>query len=130
MVSDTVARQLRIRTEPFGILREQPVERYTLSNSRGLRVGLLTYGGIIQFIDVPDQHGVLANVTLGFAKLDDYIERSPYFGALIGRFANRITRGRFSLNGTTYELPVNNGPNSLHDGVDGFDKRVEQEASA
>jgi aldose 1-epimerase len=110
--------------EPFGDLRGQPVERYTLTGASGLRVRVLTYGGIIQSLEVPDRDGRLTNVTLGFASLSDYRERSPFFGALIGRFANRIARGRFTLDGHSYSLPINDGPNSLHGGSSGFDKRV------
>src|SRR5919202_1811668 len=115
-----------IQPEPFGSLGGQSVERYTLANASGMRVRVVTYGGIIQSVEVPDRHGRLANVTLGFATLDEYVSHSPstYFGAFIGRFANRIARGRFALDGVTYELPINNGPNSLHGGVVGFDRRV------
>src|SRR5918911_3606165 len=115
-----------IEPEPFGSLGGQPVERYTLANASGMRVRVLTYGGLLQSIEVPDREARLANVTLGFATLDEYVSHRPstYFGALIGRFANRIARGRFTLDGVTYELPINNGPNSLHGGTVGFDKRV------
>jgi aldose 1-epimerase len=116
-----------ITKEAFGALPDgTKVDRYTLTNSRGMRVRILTYGGILQTIEVPDRHGHLANVTLGFATLDGYLEsnNSPYFGALIGRYANRIANGTFQLNGTTYHLPINNPPNSLHGGTIGFDKHV------
>jgi aldose 1-epimerase len=116
-----------ITREPFGALPDGTrVDRYTLTNSRGMRVRILTYGGILQTIEVPDRHHRFANVTLGFATLDDYVRtgNSPYFGALIGRYANRIANGTFHLNGTTYHLPINNPPNSLHGGTVGFDKHV------
>jgi aldose 1-epimerase len=102
------------------------VDRYTLTNSSGMQVKIITYGGIVQSIRVPDRHGRMANVALGFATLDDYIStgNSPYFGALIGRYANRIAKGTFTLDGVTYHLPINNPPNSLHGGTVGFDKRV------
>jgi aldose 1-epimerase len=119
---------LTITQEPFGGLRGQPVERYTLANSSGMRVRILTYGGIIQSIEAPDRAARSANVSLGFADLDGYARHSTYFGALIGRFANRIARGCFTLDGVTYELPINDGPNSLHGGVEGFDTRVWQPA--
>ncbi len=112
--------------EPFGTARGQPVERFLLANERGLRVAILTYGGIVQSLEAPDRNGTLVNIVLGFNKLDDYVQRSPYFGALIGRFANRIAHARFSLDGNEYELPANQGPNSLHGGTEGFDKRVWQ----
>lgn len=99
------------------------VDRYTLSNGR-MRVRILTYGGILQTIEVPDRRGRLGNVTLGFDNLADYVARSPYFGCITGRYANRIALGRFTLDGTTYQLPINNDPNSLHGGDVGFDKHV------
>jgi aldose 1-epimerase len=111
--------------EPFG---EAPdgtdVERWTLTNGdTTLRV--LTYGGVIQTLEVPDADGEVENVVLGFADLDGYIsDDDPYFGSLIGRYGNRIADGRFELDGTTYQLPLNDGPNTLHGGPDGFDDRV------
>jgi aldose 1-epimerase len=113
-----------VTSEPFGEVDGQPVERYTLTNDTGMSVSILTYGGIVQSMTVPDRQGRLDNIVLGFNNLDDYIERSPYFGAIVGRYANRIAGGRFDLDGTTYQVPVNNGPNSLHGGVRGFDRRV------
>jgi aldose 1-epimerase len=117
-----------ITKAPFGTLPDgTAVDVYTLTNSRGMEVKILTYGGILQSIKVPDHHHHFANVTLGFATLDDYVAHNspgPYFGALIGRYANRIAKGTFQLNGTTYHLPINNPPNSLHGGTVGFDKHV------
>jgi aldose 1-epimerase len=116
-----------ITKELFGFTPDhQRVDRYTLTNSSGMQVRIITYGGIVQSIRVPDRHGRMANVALGFATLDDYIStgNSPYFGALIGRYANRIAKGTFTLDGVTYHLPINNPPNSLHGGTVGFDKRV------
>jgi aldose 1-epimerase len=112
--------------EPFGALADGTVvHRYTLDNGRGLVVRVLTYGGILQTIEVPDRDGRPANVALGFGDLDSYVhDNAPYFGALIGRYANRIAGGRFTLDGRDYALPVNNPPNSLHGGTEGFDKRV------
>jgi aldose 1-epimerase len=116
-----------ITKQPFGTVDGQPVDLYTLTNSRGMEIKIMTYGGIIQSIKVPDWSGQMANVALGFSTLDDYVnQNSPYFGALIGRYANRIAKGMFTLDGVTYQLPVNNGPNSLHGGLKGFDKRVWQ----
>jgi aldose 1-epimerase len=85
---------------------------------------VLSYGGIVQTLDVPDRRGRTANISLGFDNLDDYVAKSPYFGALIGRYGNRIAAGRFTLDGTAYQLPLNDGPNTLHGGDKGFDKRV------
>jgi aldose 1-epimerase len=101
-----------------------PVEIFTLRNDGGMEVNLLTYGGIIQSIKVPDKEGGLGDVVLGYDTLDGYLTNSPYFGALIGRYGNRIAKGHFSLDGQEYTLAVNNGVNSLHGGLKGFDKKV------
>jgi aldose 1-epimerase len=111
-------------SEPFGEVEGKPVERYTLTNANGMEVAILTYGGIIQSIRVPDRDGTMANVVLGFDNLDDYVAKSPYFGAIVGRYANRIAKGQFMLDGQTYQLALNNGPNSLHGGEKGFDKQI------
>jgi aldose 1-epimerase len=109
----------------FGSLADgTPVDIYTLTNSRGMEVKILTYGGILQSIKVPDRHARFTNVTLGFDNLADYVAKSPYFGCITGRYANRIAKGQFQLNGQTYQLPINNPPNSLHGGDVGFDKHV------
>jgi aldose 1-epimerase len=113
-----------ISVEPWGSTAEGQVLRYTLTNGRGMRVRILTYGGILQEIDVPDRHGHTANVALGFDNLADYVAKSPYFGCIIGRYGNRIALGRFTLDGHTYQLPINNPPNSLHGGTVGFDKHI------
>ncbi|NUR67534.1 MAG: galactose mutarotase [Streptomyces sp.] len=111
--------------ELFGTLPDgTPVHRWTLERS-GVRVRVLSYGGIVQSVEVPDRDGRTADVVLGFADLDGYLTHTgPYFGALIGRFANRIAGGRFPLDGVTYALALNPAPNSLHGGERGFDKRV------
>ena len=93
-------------------------------NARGLEVRAIPYGAIIVSIRVPDRRGDLADVVLGFDDLQGYLERSRYFGAVVGRYGNRIANGRFSLDGRTYQLATNNGPNHLHGGVRGFDKVV------
>jgi aldose 1-epimerase len=120
-----------ITKEPFGSVDGTVVDRYTLTNSRGMRVRILTYGGILQTVEVPDRRHRSTNVTLGFATLDEYVELNspfpaggPYFGCIVGRYGNRIAEGRFELNGQTYQLPINNDPNSLHGGIDGFDNKV------
>ena len=100
------------------------VDAYTLANARGLRARVLTDGGIIQSLSVPDAQGRPADVVLGFDDLAGYEAQSPYFGAIVGRYANRIAGGRFTLDGTTYRLATNNGPNHLHGGLRGFDKVV------
>ncbi|MEU3658684.1 aldose epimerase family protein [Streptomyces sp. NPDC032940] len=111
--------------ELFGTLSDgTPVHRWTLERA-GVRVRVLTYGGIVQSAEVPDRDGRTADVVLGFADLDGYVTHpEPYLGALVGRYANRIAGGRFPLDGRTYALALNNGPNSLHGGERGFDKRV------
>jgi aldose 1-epimerase len=114
-----------ISKEFFGRVDGKDVFRYTLTNTRGMEVKILTYGGIIQIVRVPDRRGHVANVTLGFRTLAEYVDHnSPYFGAIIGRYGNRIANGTFTLDGVTYHLPINNPPNSLHGGDKGFDKRV------
>jgi aldose 1-epimerase len=100
------------------------VEHYTLRNARGMEVSIITYGGIVTAIRVPDRSGKFSDVVLGFDSLAGYLNNPPYFGALIGRCANRIARGRFTLNGRTYQLAINNGSNSLHGGKVGFNQVV------
>ncbi|WP_073951972.1 aldose epimerase family protein [Streptomyces kebangsaanensis] len=110
--------------ELFGRLADgTKVHRWSLENG-GTRLKVLSYGGVVQSLEVPDRRGRHANVSLGFGALDDYVASSPYFGALIGRYGNRIGRGRFTLDGRTYQLSVNDGDNSLHGGAKGFDKHV------
>ncbi|HZG04917.1 MAG TPA: aldose epimerase family protein [Streptomyces sp.] len=112
------------RRARFGELADGTrVDIWTLACG-GIRLKVLSYGGIVQSLEVPDRHGRPANVSLGFADLESYVERSPYFGALIGRYGNRIANGRFTLDGRTYELPRNDNGHSLHGGDLGFDKRV------
>ena len=114
-----------ITKAPFGTANGQAVDIYTLTNSNRMEVKILTYGGILQSIRVPDRRNRFANVSLGFNNIGDYVAKSPFFGAIIGRYANRIAGGTFTLNNTTYHLPLNdNGVNSLHGGTVGFDKHV------
>jgi aldose 1-epimerase len=113
-----------ITKEFFGTTDGKRVDRYTLNNGRGLKVRILTYGGILQEIWVKDRKGRPGNVTLGFDNLADYVAKSPYFGCITGRYANRIAKGQFTLDGQSYQLAINNPPNSLHGGDKGFDKKV------
>jgi aldose 1-epimerase len=113
-----------ITKERWGSVGGQPVDLYTLTNSRRMRVRISDYGGIIQSIRTPDRRGRRANVTLGFDDVQDYVEDSPYFGCITGRYANRIAEGRFTLDGVTHQLAINNEPNTLHGGDVGFDKRI------
>jgi len=101
-----------------------PVDLYTLDSGKGLKAKIITYGGIITELETLDKAGKAANIVLGFDQLDSYFIPPPFFGALIGRYGNRIAKGKFTLDGKAYSLPVNNGPNSLHGGLKGFDKRV------
>lgn len=102
----------------------EAVEQYTLKIQGGSSVSILTYGGTITNIIVPDEHDHLADVVLGFDNLKQYETQSPYFGAIIGRVANRIAHGTFTLDGQTYHIPINDGPNALHGGKRGYDKRI------
>jgi aldose 1-epimerase len=110
---------------PFGKTADgKPVEIYTLTNANGVVVKAMTYGCIITSVQVPDRTGKLADVVLGYATLEGYLKDSPYFGAVVGRYGNRIAKGQFTLDGKTYKLATNNGPNHLHGGNKGFDKVV------
>lgn len=102
----------------------EPVEAYTLSNASGASVEAITYGGIVTSLRMLDRQGRLIDVVLGFASLAPYLERHPYFGAIVGRVAGRITAGCFTLDGCRYELARNDGPNHLHGGLAGFDQRL------
>jgi len=113
-----------VTSEPWGSTTEGNVERWTLNNGHGMTVKILTYGGIIQSLYVPDRSGHRANVALGFDNLPDYVAKSPYFGCITGRYANRIAKGQFSIDGNDYQLTINNDPNSLHGGTVGFDKHI------
>ncbi len=100
------------------------VDLYTCCNGNGMVVKVISLGATLVEVQAPDRHGHLANINLGFQRLADYEQRHPYFGSTVGRFANRIAHGVFSLDGTTYRLAVNNGPNHLHGGEIGFDRVV------
>lgn len=117
--------QAGIEKTEFGKLPDGPViDLYTLTNANGLVAKIITYGAILTELHVPDKNGKLGDVVLGFDNLDQYAKGHPYFGATVGRVANRIALGKFTLNGKDYTLAVNNSPNHLHGGVKGFDKVV------
>ena len=118
-----------VRVAPFGALASgEPVRVFTLTNAAGMELRAMDFGGVVLSLRVPDRDGRPGDVVLGFGTAAPYEDRSPYFGALIGRYANRIAGGRFALDGRTYTLATNNGPNALHGGVRGFDKRFWQAA--
>jgi len=118
-------RKAHVTREPFGSTPDgRAVEILTLTNARGVELRAMTYGGIILSLKVPDRSGRLGDVVLGYDDLDGYVRKTPYFGAIVGRYANRIAGGRFTSGGTTYRLATNNGPNHLHGGLKGFDKQV------
>ena len=114
-----------VSKKPFGTMPDgQAVELYTLRNSRGAEATIMTYGGIVTTLKMPDKNGKYDDIVLGCDTLDGYLKPAPYFGALIGRYGNRIGGAKFTLEGKTYTLAANNGPNSLHGGLKGFDKVV------
>jgi aldose 1-epimerase len=119
------ATRASVQKAPFGKTKEgAPVELYTLTNQRGMVAKVMTYGATLTELLVPGKSGAPANVVLGFDTLEPYLAGTPYFGATVGRVGNRIAKGTFTLNGKTYKLAANNGPNHLHGGIKGFDKVV------
>ena len=122
----TVAtKEASVNKAAFGTTPEgEAVDVYTLTNAQGMEVRAITFGGIITSIRVPDKAGKFDDVVLGFDTLDGYLKNLPFLGAIIGRYGNRIGKGRFTLDGKTYTLAINNAPNHLHGGVKGFDKVV------
>lgn len=120
---EQVSEEIMIQEEDFGTLEDgSEVSLFTLTNSNDMEVKITNYGGIVTSIRIPDVNGSLDDVVLGFESLDKYLEGTPYFGAIIGRYGNRIAGGKFSIDGTEYELATNDGSNHLHGGEVGFDK--------
>jgi aldose 1-epimerase len=118
---------MKLEKTAFGKTQnDEIVELYTLTNDNQLTTRITNYGGIIVSLFAPDRNGNLADVVLGFDSLESYLPKHPYFGAICGRYANRIANGRFSLNGKEFVLPQNNGTNCLHGGLKGFDKKAWQ----
>src|SRR5437879_3520257 len=118
-----------VKKQPFGTREERPINLYTLTNSHGIEIRTMNYGGIIVSMRVPDRKGGSADIVLGHDTLDGYAPNPPYIGAVVGRYANRIANGTFTLDGKTYTLPKNDGPNTLHGGVKRtFDKVVWDDA--
>jgi len=115
--------RLSVEKAPYGTLPDgRAADLYTLTNAHGLRVRLTNYGALTVGVEVPDRRGRLADVTLGHDTLDGWLKNSAYFGATVGRYANRIAKGKFTLDGQAYTLATNNGENALHGGLKGFDK--------
>ena len=111
--------------ESFGQTSDgRAVDLYTLTNTNGLRAKITNYGAILVSLEVPDRDGNLADITLGYDNLDDYVKRGAFFGATVGRYANRIGGAKFVLDGVEYKLAANNGENHLHGGIKGFDKEI------
>jgi len=116
--NNLVNKNKSIDKQPFGVCL------YTLTNDNGVRVKITNWGALVVSLEVPDRDGQLDNVVLGFETLDSYLGGHPFFGCVVGRYGNRIARGRFTLDGVEYRLAINNGPNHLHGGIMGFDKFV------
>ncbi|MCV6604833.1 MAG: galactose-1-epimerase, partial [Porticoccaceae bacterium] len=117
----------RVSSAPFGQLESgRAVTLVTLTNAAGMRVAIMDLGATIVELHTPDRNGNLADITLGFDNPGQYLTDSPYFGAIVGRYANRIKVGKFTLEDKEYNLALNNGPNALHGGLVGFDKRLWQ----
>jgi aldose 1-epimerase len=116
---------MSITSQPFGQTPEgTPIELYTLTNANGLEAAIMTYGGTLAALRVPDRAGEFGDIVLGFETLEPYLADHPFFGALVGRFCNRIAGAQFTLNGTTYPLARNDGPNHLHGGPHGFHRAI------
>src|SRR5262245_24447931 len=131
VISIVVSAQTKQQSKPamtkdsFGKTQDgQSVDLYTLTSSSGVKIKITNFGGIVTTLEVPDKNGKLDDVVLGFSRLDDYLKGHPFFGTITGRYANRIGKGRFTLNGKQYQLAINNGENTLHGGKKGFDKYV------
>jgi aldose 1-epimerase len=118
---------MRVSREVFGKMPDgRVVEAFDLRNEHGMKARIITYGGIVVSLEVPDRQGNFADVVLGYNSLEQYLKDSPYFGAIVGRYGNRIANARFVLDGVEYRLAANDGPNHLHGGLKGFDKVVWQ----
>lgn len=116
---------MNITKEAFGMLADSvPVSLYTLTNDKGITLKVTNYGGIITSLLVPDKDGNEGDIVLGYDSLSGYLTKTPYFGAIVGRYGNRIAKGVFKIDGNEFRLPVNDGPNHLHGGIRGFDKVV------
>src|SRR4030042_144221 len=124
LFSKAIAGEESVRKEPFGTVGGKPVNLYTLTNKNGLVAKITNYGGIVTSLMFPDRNGNLGDIVLGYDNVDSYVKNNPYFGALIGRYGNRIGKAKFTLDGKEYSLAVNNGENTLHGGLKGYDKVI------
>jgi aldose 1-epimerase len=123
--SSSSSEEMGIKTVEFGTMNDgSAAQLFTLKNSNGMEVSITNYGGIVTSVKVPDKNGNIENVVLGFDDLEQYKSGHPFFGAITGRYANRIANGRFELNNEVYELATNDGENHLHGGLEGFDKKL------
>lgn len=121
---DTMSKTASITEKKYGTLDGRDVMQYTITNASGMVVKVINYGGTITNIFVPDSSGKMGDVALGFDSMEGYLSKgNPYFGCIVGRYANRINKGKFTLDGKTYQLPINNNGNTLHGGIDGFNKK-------
>lgn len=118
VIAQSTSSKPGVQEQSFGTQDGRQVNLYTLTNSHGVEIKAMNYGGIILSIKVPDRKGQIADIVLGHDKLEGYIPNPPYFGAIVGRYANRIANGEFTLDGKTYHLPKNDGPNTLHGGTE------------
>jgi aldose 1-epimerase len=125
--NDASAIKPGITEKPFGVLDNAAITQYTITNANGMQVSIINYGGTITSLLVPGKDKVMEDVVLGYDSLSGYLQKgNPYFGALIGRYGNRIAKGKFTLDGKTYQLPLNDHGNILHGGFKGFDKVIWQ----
>ncbi len=120
----TLKYEMNMKKILFGNVDGRQVFEFTLTNKNGIEVKILNYGGIVTKLIVPDKNGNFEDIVLGYDSLQDYVKDTPYFGAIVGRYGNRIAKGRFTIDGQTYNLACNNGQNHLHGGIKGFDKIV------
>jgi len=124
-ISEVITKSIRVEKGDYGVTQNgEKVDIFTITNKDGIVVNIITFGGRITSLTAADKNGKMENVVLGFENLEQYEKDNPFFGALVGRYGNRIAKGKFSLNNTDYTLAKNNGENSLHGGVKGFDKVV------
>ena len=121
---NTKEKTMKVAKESFGKVDDTEVFLFTIRNDKGMIVKITNYGGIVTSILVPDKEGNMGDVVLGFDDLQSYLNGHPYFGAIVGRYGNRIAKGKFNVEGEEYSLAINNGPNHLHGGIKGFDKVI------